>query len=143
MTDHKDLIARLDGAYLNYEMPKQLAELQDEAQRAIAALVAERDAAVADVGAWAAEPELPQPQLLVEAAQGFVEGWTRSQVRSAINLALLTQRYTTPPAPLTLSDEQITAIYCQVADGKEWAIGGLGDAIPFARAVLAAAQEKS
>ena len=117
------------------------ADMQGLSQE-FAALVAERDAAVADVGAWAAEPELPQPQLLVEAAQGFVEGWTRSQVRSAINLALLTQRYTTPPAPLTLSDEQITAIYCQVADGKEWAIGGLGDAIPFARAVLAAAQEK-
>ena len=39
------------------------------------------------------EPELPQPSLLVESAQGFVEGWTRSQVRSAINLALLKQLY--------------------------------------------------
>jgi hypothetical protein len=52
--------------------------------------------------------ELPAPQLLVESAQGFVEGWTRSQVRSAINLALLKQRYAHPPQqrkPLT--DEQI------------------------------------
>ena len=49
------------------------------------------------------EPELPQPSLLVESAQGFVEGWTRSQVRSAINLALLKQRYSQPavPAPTT------------------------------------------
>jgi len=48
-------------------------------------------------------PELPQPSLLVESAQGFVEGWTRSQVRSAINLALLKQRYSQPavPAPTT------------------------------------------
>jgi hypothetical protein len=44
------------------------------------------------------EPELPQPSLLVESAQGFVDGWTRSQVRSAINLALLKQRYSQPAA---------------------------------------------
>ena len=43
---------------------------------------------------------------------------------------------------LTLSDEQITAIYCNVEPGAEWAIGGLKHAIPFARAVLAAAQAK-
>ena len=44
--------------------------------------------------------ELPAPQLLVESAQGFVEGWTRSQVRSAINLALLKRRYAAPQQPM-------------------------------------------
>jgi hypothetical protein len=50
--------------------------------------------------------------------------------------------YTAPQAPLTLTDAQITAIYCNVEPGTEWAIGGLKHAIPFARAVLEAAQEK-
>lgn len=53
------------------------------------------------------ETELPPPQLLVESAQGFVEGWTKSQVRSAINLALLKHRYSQPVEPAPLADEQI------------------------------------
>ena len=62
-------------------------------------------------------PELPQPSLLVESAQGFVEGWTRSQVRSAINLALLKQRYSQPavPAPDRYS-ELAEALGCDSMD---------------------------
>ncbi|MBK8105986.1 MAG: hypothetical protein IPK42_10595 [Betaproteobacteria bacterium] len=55
-----------------------------------------------------AEPvaaELPAPQLLVESAQGFVEGWTRSQVRSAINLALLKRRYAAPQQPMRCPED--------------------------------------
>ena len=62
--------------------------------------------------ALAAEPvqepvaaELPAPQLLVESAQGFVEGWTRSQVRSAINLALLKRRYAAPQQPMRCPED--------------------------------------
>ena len=63
------------------------------------------------------EPELPQPSLLVESAQGFVDGWTRSQVRSAINLALLKQRYSQPavPAPDRYS-ELAEALGCDSMD---------------------------
>ena len=49
--------------------------------------------------------ELPAPQLLVESAQGFVEGWTRSQVRSAINLALLKRRYAAPQQPMRCPED--------------------------------------
>jgi len=85
------------------------------------------------------EPELPQPSLLVESAQGFVEGWTRSQVRSAINLALLKQRYSQPPRePLT--DARIAEL-----EEAMWYIkmnAGRGDLVyAKARAILAAAQE--
>jgi hypothetical protein len=45
------------------------------------------------------------------------------------------------PAP-DLTDDEIIAEYCKIADGKEWAIGGLKDAMPFARAVLKAQKEK-
>ena len=55
--------------------------------------------------------ELPAPQLLVESAQGFVEGWTRSQVRSAINLALLKRRYAAPQQRKPLTDEQIDDLW--------------------------------
>ena len=73
MTDHKDLIARLDGAYLNYEMPKQLAELQDEAQRAIAALVAERDAAVTALREVAIMCRVGMPEYDARDIQGVAE----------------------------------------------------------------------
>ena len=46
------------------------------------------------------------------------------------------------PAP-GLTDDEIIAEYCKIADGKEWAIGGLKDAMPFARAVLKAQKEKT
>ena len=46
------------------------------------------------------------------------------------------------PAP-DLTDDEIIAEYCKIADGKEWAIGGLKDAMPFARAVLKAQKEKT
>ena len=46
------------------------------------------------------------------------------------------------PAP-GLTDDEIIAEYCKIADGKEWAIGGLKDAMPFAHAVLKAQKEKT
>jgi len=46
------------------------------------------------------------------------------------------------PAPEPLTDDEIIAEYCKIADGKEWAIGGLKDAMPFAHAVLKAQKEK-
>ena len=71
-----------------------------------------RDEAAALLRELAAEPvqepvaaELPAPQLLVESAQGFVEGWTRSQVRSAINLALLKRRYAAPQQPMRCPED--------------------------------------
>lgn len=48
------------------------------------------------------------------------------------------------PTPLT--DEAITRAYCKISDdrcgGKEWAIGGLLDAAPFARAIEDAVTKK-
>ena len=41
-----------------------------------------------------------------------------------------------------LTDEEIIEIYCQIGGNKEWAIGGMNDAMPFARAILRKAQEK-
>ena len=72
--------------------------------------------------------ELPAPQLLVESAQGFVEGWTRSQVRSAINLALLKRRYAAPQQRKPLTDEAIEAILDEFdVDREAWK--------PLARAI--------
>jgi hypothetical protein len=42
----------------------------------------------------------------------------------------------------TLTDEEIIEIYCEIGCNKEWAIGGMNDAMPFARAILKKAQEK-
>ena len=41
-----------------------------------------------------------------------------------------------------LTDEEIIEIYCEIGCNKEWAIGGMNDAMPFARAILRKAQEK-
>ena len=48
--------------------------------------------------------------------------------------------YTHPVKELT--DEEIIDIYRQIGGNKEWAIGGMNDAIPFAKAILRKAQEK-
>ena len=74
--------------------------------------------------------ELPAPQLLVESAQGFVEGWTRSQVRSAINLALLKRRYAAPQQRTPLSDEVVAKLI-----NDEWATPDVPSAWKFARAI--------
>ena len=73
--------------------------------RAVIALL--RELAAEPVQDEPVAAELPAPQLLVESAQGFVEGWTRSQVRSAINLALLKRRYAAPQQRKPLTDEQL------------------------------------
>ena len=87
--------------------------------------------------ALAAEPvqepvaaELPAPQLLVESAQGFVEGWTRSQVRSAINLALLKRRYAAPQQRKPLTNRQAIALWADRSDGP-----ANHEIISFARAI--------
>ena len=48
--------------------------------------------------------------------------------------------YTHPVKELT--DEEIVEVYCQIGGNKEWAIGDMNDAMPFARAILRKAQEK-
>ena len=45
------------------------------------------------------------------------------------------------PVKKQLTDEEIIEIYCQIGGDKEWAIGGMNDAMPFARAILRKAQE--
>ena len=41
-----------------------------------------------------------------------------------------------------MTDDEIIDLYCKVADGTEWAIGGLQDALPFARLIEAAVKER-
>lgn len=41
-----------------------------------------------------------------------------------------------------LTDEEVRAAYCTISD-KEWAIGGMSDAEPFARAIEAKLKEKN
>lgn len=41
-----------------------------------------------------------------------------------------------------LTDEEVRAAYCTISD-KEWAIGGMSDAEPFARAIEAALKTKN
>lgn len=47
-----------------------------------------------------------------------------------------------PRKAVKLSDEELVDHYSAIADGKEWAIGGLSDAVPFARAIEQAVWEK-
>lgn len=42
-----------------------------------------------------------------------------------------------------LTDDEIIDEYCKQADGTEWAIGGLKDAMPFARAIERRLKEKN
>ena len=42
-----------------------------------------------------------------------------------------------------LTDDDIVDLYCQVGDCTEWAIGGLKDAMPFAKLVEAKLKEKN
>ena len=53
--------------------------------------------------------------------------------------------YTAPPSKrwVSLNDDEIIDEYCKQADGTEWAIGGLKDAMPFARAIEAALKGKN
>ena len=41
-----------------------------------------------------------------------------------------------------LTDEEVRAAYCTISD-KEWAIGGMSDAEPFARTIEAKLKEKN
>ena len=96
------LIVRLDTA----PAPLRDPDLNDDAAALLRELLAEpviNQQMTTELAEPVQEPvaaELPAPQLLVESAQGFVEGWTRSQVRSAINLALLKRRYAAPQQPM-------------------------------------------
>ena len=47
-----------------------------------------------------------------------------------------------PRKAVKLTNEELVDHYCAIADGKEWAIGGLSDAVPFARAIEQAVWEK-
>lgn len=53
--------------------------------------------------------------------------------------------YVAPPSKpwVSLTDKEIIDGYCKQADGTEWAIGGLKDAMPFARAIEAALRSKN
>jgi len=42
-----------------------------------------------------------------------------------------------------LTDEEIVGLYRQIADCKEWAIGGLTHALPFAHAIEAKLKDKN
>ena len=144
-----DELQRFDGAEresLRDEAAALLRELAAEPVQApdlvrdFPAVKAAKKAAEAELGYYremmAAEPvqepvaaELPAPQLLVESAQGFVEGWTRSQVRSAINLALLKRRYAAPQQPMRCPE-----------DGGECGAGGYCRPEPVQRKPLSADQ---
>jgi hypothetical protein len=52
---------------------------------------------------------------------------------------------TAPPSKpwVSLTDEEVIDVYCKQADGTEWAIGGLKDAMPFAKAIEAALRSKN
>ena len=53
--------------------------------------------------------------------------------------------YTSPPRKewVGLTDEEIVGLYRQIADCKEWAIGGLTHALPFAHAIEAKLKDKN
>ena len=55
-----------------------------------------------------------------------------------------TPLYTAPPKRewVGLTDEEVRTAYCTVGD-KEWAIGGMSDAEPFARAIENKLKEKN
>ena len=87
------------GEPSNRLMPDELQAWADDAAHLLRELLA------AEPVQEPVAAELPAPQLLVESAQGFVEGWTRSQVRSAINLALLKRRYAAPQQPMRCPED--------------------------------------
>jgi hypothetical protein len=47
-----------------------------------------------------------------------------------------------PRKAVKLTDDELVDHYCAIADSKKWAIGGLSDAVPFARAIEAAVWAK-
>jgi hypothetical protein len=130
--NHDDLIARLR----KYPAWSTLSRLLDEGADAIAALVAERDAAVAahaqpsEPVAWVNDLSLPQPHCVTDLKYCSVWQWDHGDHLKYVPL------YAAPPStkPLTLSDDDISEILLKMMPLK--------DPYAFARAVLAAAQEK-
>lgn len=53
--------------------------------------------------------------------------------------------YTTPPQRewVGLTDEEVVGLYLTIGGDREWAIGGMGDVVPFARAIEAKLKEKN
>jgi hypothetical protein len=69
------------------------------------------------------------------------DNYSRDGVNDEISsyLPVGTNLYIAPSSKplIALTDDEIIDEYCKIADGTEWAIGGLENALPFARAIEA------